>query len=463
LIPIYRKPADFAILRGMAIDSTDVQKQIMEAFPAGISYYMSDFGFSPIHVAVLGLYEPEDSARPSLQELINFIDDANNAPPGNDWAAWRRKDVRSSPLYSEIVEMFRSSATELSEKEKPIIDIIDQSDKKWGWPPFHWAAFTGRREQMEILISNNTNPFILSPMERNALHIAAESKRSDVLSFVLDIWENNKDILDINKADHWMETPLHVAAQNSEKCVELLLAKGVDPNARQENGQVALHYASICPKQDERLAILNHLVSVDGIQVDFQDEDGRTPVFEFLDSPACVQLLVKNGADLSISDNTRSTVVHYACIEDEVEALETILELSSDPGAATRINNSGNTPLLEAFSHRGRSCVRYLLERQNSGYSVAGKDGWSAIHHAAKWGDADILKAVLTHPQFKRGQKTADGKSAEQIAKEGCMWKDKVKELLKRYDSLAGTYTLTQSGRERSDFYESTAFYLSMR
>jgi ankyrin repeat protein len=449
-------------LRALAIDSTDIQKQIMEAFPS-IDYYMSDFGFSPIHIAVLGLYEPEDSTRPNLQELIDFIDDANNAPPGNDWTTWRRKDVRLSPLYSQIVEIFRSSATKSSEKRKLIINIIDQRDEKWGWPPFHWAAFTGRRKQMEMLISNNANPFIISPMKRNALHIAAESKRLDVLSYVLDIWENNIERLDINKADRWMETPLHVAAQNSEQCVELLLAKGVDPNARQENGQVALHYAGICPKQDEKLAILKHLASFDGIQVDAHDEDGRTPVFEFLNSPASIQLLVEHGADLSISDNTRSTVVHYACTEDEVEALEKILDLSSDPGAVTRLNNSGNTPLLEGFSHRSRNCVRYLLERPNSGYSVVGKDGWSAIHHAVKWGDADILEAVLTHPQFKRGLKTNDGKSAELIAKEACTWAGRVRELVKRYDSLAGTHTMAQSNQERPDFYAGAFFYLSMK
>ena len=30
--------------------------------------YMSDFEFTPIHIAVLDLYDPEDSERPSLEE-----------------------------------------------------------------------------------------------------------------------------------------------------------------------------------------------------------------------------------------------------------------------------------------------------------------------------------------------------------------------------------------------------------
>jgi hypothetical protein len=61
------------------MDSTDVEQQIMKAFPA-YETYMMDFGFSPIHVAVLELYDSGDILRPSLQDLIDFVDDANNQP-----------------------------------------------------------------------------------------------------------------------------------------------------------------------------------------------------------------------------------------------------------------------------------------------------------------------------------------------------------------------------------------------
>jgi hypothetical protein len=54
---------------------------------------------------------------------------------------------------------------------------------------------------MEVLIHNNADPFILSPMERNIIHIAAESKRSEVLSYVLDICAAHADRLDINQPD----------------------------------------------------------------------------------------------------------------------------------------------------------------------------------------------------------------------------------------------------------------------
>jgi hypothetical protein len=140
-----RKPVDFAILRALAIDSNDVEQQIMKAFPA-YEIYMIDFGFSSIHNAVLELYDVADNTRPSLQDLLDFVDDANNQPAGNNWSIWRRAEAKTSPLYADIVEMFRTTAEKVSSARKVILDLINQPDEKWGWPPFHWQHSQGARK-----------------------------------------------------------------------------------------------------------------------------------------------------------------------------------------------------------------------------------------------------------------------------------------------------------------------------
>jgi len=373
-----------------------------------IDQYIADFGFSPIHIAVLDLYNREDSGRPGLQELIDFVDDANNAPAGNDWAIWRRPEAKLSPLYAAIIETFRSASAGKPKTEKTILDIINQRDEKWGWPPFHWAAFTGRLEKMKILASKDSakaDIFMLSPMGRNSLHIAAESKRPDVLSHVLTLWEHSKEKLDINLADRWKETPLHVAASGSSACVKLLLDKGADPTARQENQQVPLHYLSLCPKTNERIKILDLLCSNPKVSFNARDDYGRTPLFELLDSPSCISKLISYGADLSVADGSGNSVFHSACIEHELDALKIFLQQTPDPEATTRLNKDGNTPLIEAFAHSSIKCVRLLLKRPDAG-CIPGKDGWSAVHYAAKWGNEEILESVLTHPSFKRRQLT---------------------------------------------------------
>ena len=61
------KPADLAILRSLSADSTHIEQDIVEVFSQKDDY-INDFEFTPIHVAVLDLYEPTDLERPTLEQ-----------------------------------------------------------------------------------------------------------------------------------------------------------------------------------------------------------------------------------------------------------------------------------------------------------------------------------------------------------------------------------------------------------
>lgn len=61
------KPADLAILKSLAQDATNVERKIVDVFSQKDDY-ISDFGFTPIHIAVLNLNGPADSERSNLEE-----------------------------------------------------------------------------------------------------------------------------------------------------------------------------------------------------------------------------------------------------------------------------------------------------------------------------------------------------------------------------------------------------------
>ena len=61
------KPADLAILTSLADDATQVERDIVEVFSQKDDY-ISDFEFTPIHIAVLDLYDPADRERPGLEQ-----------------------------------------------------------------------------------------------------------------------------------------------------------------------------------------------------------------------------------------------------------------------------------------------------------------------------------------------------------------------------------------------------------
>ena len=427
-----RKPADLARVRALVVGASDLQKEIANSFP-GAEHFKDDYELSPVHVAVLGLYEHHDKARPDLSSLLEFIDDAENAPPETDWKKFKVAERKKSPLLGEIIQTYTERAHKPTGTNATKTHIIDMPDEIHGWTPFLWATFTGRREAMEILIDSDADPFTISERKRNALHLAAESKNPEVMSYALDRPSFQGQWFDINHSDCWEETPLHVAASGSVECVRMLLAHGANRAAKQETNQVPLHYASLAASGPEKIGIVDLLSADEGRHINFQDDEGRTPIFELLDSPECVQLLVRRGADLSICDKNDKSLLHHAAIENEADSLKILLAHSPD-ALATALDDKCRTPISLAFEHQSAACAKLFIENDALG-DFHGKDGWSLVHHAAKWGDADVLEAVLKHSSFRRGAKTPAHESAADLAKSVCKWDGRVKRLLKEYDS----------------------------
>lgn len=288
---------------------------------------------------------------------------------------------------------------------------------------------------MRILIDHGADPFLLSNLDANIIHAAVESKTLSGLAGALEIWKRHPRQLNINQANRWAETPLYMAARESVECVRLLLEAGADPNIRQEDQQVALHSAGLSARGPERRDIVALLCGQDGPHINTQDVDGRTPIFDFLDDPQCLKLLVEHGAKLDFFDTSGKSVFHHACIQDENKALKTLLCLSPDSYIMVTVkDHDGNSPLIQALRHGSIDSAATILKLDNVG-DIVGQEGWTAAHHAAKLGNADILEAVLKHPTFVKGMKTIDGKTVEVVAMEAGTWCGEVKRLVRLYNN----------------------------
>ena len=290
---------------------------------------------------------------------------------------------------------------------------------------------------MKILIDHGADPFILSNLNANIIHAAAESKALSGLVGALEVWRRYPQRLNINQANRWGETPLHVAAWGSKECVKLLLEAGADRNVRQEDQQVPLHCAGLSTRGDIRREIVALLCDRETApHINAQDVDGRPPIFDFLDDPKCIQMLINTGARLDLLDTSGKSIFHHVCIQDESESLKLLLSLLAPNFVMVTVkDHDGNSPLILALLHGSTESAMTLLELVAVG-DIVGQGGWAAVHHAAKLGDADVLEAVLKHSSFVKGMKTIDGKAAEIVAMEAGNWCGKVKELLRRYDSV---------------------------
>ena len=61
-----RTPADLALFKSIGSDVTDIEKGIFDLFSEQ-NDSISDFDFTPIHIAVLGIYDATDKERPPLE------------------------------------------------------------------------------------------------------------------------------------------------------------------------------------------------------------------------------------------------------------------------------------------------------------------------------------------------------------------------------------------------------------
>ena len=427
-----RRPADLAVLNSLTTGATHIEQEIFNHFSQK-NDYISDFDFTPVHRAVLEIYDPDDFERPSLGQVLDLLDDCNNAPPGTNWTKWKGQFKRRSPLLSAIIEYFRATAYELPKNSKIIHNIIDQKDKSICWTPLHWACSTDKREKIATLIYHGADPFTLSNLGFNILHSAAESKGLGGLGDALDIWRNYPERLHINQRNHWGETPLHVAAWGSVQNVKLLVEAGADRAARQEDGQIPLHFTGMTATGNARQQIIDLLCMGQSTTcINDQDNDGRSPLFEFLDSAECVEILIKYGARLDVLDSSGRSVFHHACMQDHNRTLETLLRLCPPESVIPMIkDHDGNTALNLALKNESKACALSLLKMPDVG-DMVGQDGWTAVHHAANLGDDEVLQAVLKHGGFRQGLKTIDGKTAEVVAMEAGNWCGQIREMLRR-------------------------------
>ena len=414
--------------------------------------FLIDFEFSPIQIAVLDLYDPSDSERPSLEKLIDFVDEANNAEPCADWARWKAKYKKRSPLFLAIIEQFRASAVENPNTPKVIHNLLDQKDRKLHWTPLHWAASTGRADKMKTLTHAGADPFIMSNLNSNIIHAAVESNALKSLAYALKISKDHPTRLNIDFPNVWGESPLIMAAQGClTECVRQLLEAGADKNVRQENQQVALHYAGLSKRGAARRKTVSLLCagsanesndsssSTSSTHINAQDEDGRPPIFNFLDDSKCIECLIAHGARLDLRDKSGKNIFHHACIQDDSEQLILLLRLcptSAHDALAKEKDDEGNTPLLEALRYDSISCAQTLLTFPEVDVGdMSGSEGWCAAHYAARIGDPELLELVLRHRGFVKGVKTDEGKTFEVVAMESGNWCGRVKDLLRTYNN----------------------------
>jgi ankyrin repeat protein len=192
------------------------------------------------------------------------------------------------------------------------------------------------------------------------------------------------------------ETPLHDAA--TKEVAELLISKGADVNAKNNDGVTPLHYAA---------------------------RYGRKEVAE---------LLIAKGAEVNAKSDTtgrlfsqEQTPLHYAANGGQKEIVELLIAAGADVNAKGR--GFFQTPLQFA-ANKGHKEIAELLVA--GGADVNTKTD-NPLHLAALWGEKEIVELLIAAGADVNA-KRADGRTPLDMAKR----KPETAELLRKHGGKTG-------------------------
>ena len=160
---------------------------------------------------------------------------------------------------------------------------------------------------------------------RNKTQAGGDNETEDeMLARVQKIYDEDRDINELNKADRKGKTPLHYASEKGYRFVveDLIQYTAVEINKiRERTGKTALHYAS----ENGHYEVVKLLLNDDDIDVNIQDKKGKTALHYASENGhyEVVRDLLGNGGSLAIQDNEGKTPLDYKKERDTIRRLLT--------------------------------------------------------------------------------------------------------------------------------------------
>jgi len=225
--------------------------------------------------------------------------------------------------------------------------------------PLHMAVDRGLLEVTRILIKRGVSINARDARGQTPLHPTFDDMPGTFDDTYLDVvrhlLEHGADTDAQAHTEH--STPLHVASYHGGfKVVQLLLERGANINARNEEGHTPLHR----------------------VLLDLDDDFGA----EYFDA---IQLLLEHGADVGALDGRQSTPLHVASKYGTAKATRLLLEHGADVHA---LDGNHSTPLHLASQGENAELVRLLLDH---GANIHARNKWDQTpQHPLTMGSGDL-------------------------------------------------------------------------
>jgi ankyrin repeat protein len=264
------------------------------------------------------------------------------------------------------------------------LDLDPNAKDLYGLTPLHAAFAIGRPKVVRLLLDAGSSIDEDGPEGLSMLHLAASNFcNPEVLDFLTD------QLVDVT--DDWDRTPLHIASQyGSDKTVQWLLDRSLDPSTPDARGRTALHCA--CQNQAPSSTDIIDMLLKKGASPTATDSAGSTPLHlafhdpEYASSCLFWTAYVKDYWDKFLEVECARKAVHMLALDHEEE----FINIQDD---------AGNTPLHLAC-WRGLGTVIVILIDLRARLDLRDERGClayqlienSKVREAAEW--------VTTHLRY---------------------------------------------------------------
>jgi ankyrin repeat protein len=226
------------------------------------------------------------------------------------------------------------------------------------------------------------------------------------------------------------ETFLSAAKAGDEMAVNGFIAAGINPNAKDENGDTALTAAAargdlqiarallrdgadvnavgrnnwtalLLAFEDERDEVAEALINQPGLDLKSENPSGMTALMLAVwhRRAGFVKKLLQRGADSNHQDKDGDTAVHGAAWFGSSDILEMLLSAGADPNVKNKL---GGTALMWAASYGQDESVRILLDK-GADPRIKDMDGVTAAGWAAKNGQGNLVMLLREAEKKRQG------------------------------------------------------------
>ena len=325
---------------------------------------------------------------------------------------------RKGEHYSTVLECTRRGHKEVLGilfTARYDMEVVDKA----GMTPLLLAAFTGRRDVVDLLIKIGTNCLATTRSGETAIHLAARSEEIDVLSFLIDFYPHrfNLDARDkdgrtamhilagngdvdtiyhmiragahVNLKDNAKRSPAHVAITSGyDDVLTIFLEQDIDPRQRDAEGRALIHLATEAGKT----SVVRTLVEFN-FDTSATDIKGRTALHlaASLGNKDIINLLLNNCASLEARDLKGNRPLHLACQHNQLATVTLLLS----KGAQVDAINSRYQTALHIAAELGHKDIVEVLIAFGADFSYTERSGRTPLYIAARGGHTEIVDFLI--------------------------------------------------------------------